>query len=426
MRYCDHTMHTRDSHTNAITLLPVTAGLWLAYVLALLVIDRLFYVRPIFPPWYYLINASDALVVLGLAGWPQGRAWLGRACVPLVIGLLSVVPVLMAQMVLMWLPPSPSGGPDAMLVRTMPLLVMALVLTAWQYGWRMVIAFSGGMAVLTLGLHLFFFRPGGPSLLPPITVVIMQTISFLVVGYFISTLMRQIQRQQAALAQANAQLTDYAATLEDLTISRERNRMARELHDTLAHTLSALSVQLETTSAYWEVDPAAAERMLATALSVTRSGLQETRRALKSLRASPLDDLGLAQALRQIATETAARANLHLNLQVPERLPALAAAVEQCLYRVAQEAVANVAHHANAQTLTVQLQVNGSITLRVCDDGCGFTPQQTELAGHFGMAGMRERVQLVGGTLSITSQPGQGTTVQLTMKETTHEGADLR
>ncbi|MEI7772101.1 MAG: sensor histidine kinase, partial [Chloroflexales bacterium] len=355
-----------------------------------------------------------------------GRAWLGRAFVPLVIGLLSVVPVLMSQLVLMWLPPSPSGGPEAMLVRTMPLLVMALVLTAWQYGWRAVIAFSGGMALLTLGLHLYFFRPGGPSLLPPITVVIMQTISFLVVGYFISTLMRQLQRQQAALALANAQLTDYAATLEDLTISRERNRMARELHDTLAHTLSALSVQLETTSAYWEVDPAAAQRMLATALGVTRDGLRETRRALRSLRASPLDDLGLAQALRQIASETAARANLRLSLDVPQRLPALAAAVEQCLYRVAQEATANVAHHAHAQTLTVQLQVNGGITLRVSDDGQGFTPQQAEAAGHFGLAGMRERAQLVGATVSITSQPGQGTTILLTMKGATDEGADLR
>jgi signal transduction histidine kinase len=409
-------MHTRDSHTNAITLLPVTAGLWLGYVLALLAIDRLFYARPIFPPWYYLINASDALAVLGLALWPPGRAWLGRAFVPLVIGLLSVVPVLMSQMVLMWLPPSPSGGPEAMLVRTMPLLVMALVLTAWQYGWRAVIAFSAGMALLTLGLHLFFFRPGGPSLLPPVTVVIMQTISFLVVGYFISTLMRQLQRQQAALAQANAKLTDYAATLEDLTISRERNRMARELHDTLAHTLSALSVQLETTSAYWEVDPAAAQRLLATALNVTRDGLQETRRALKSLRASPLDDLGLAQALRQIASETAARANLRLNLQVPERLPALPATVEQCLYRVAQEATANVAYHANAQTLTVQLSCRDGITLRVSDDGQGFTPQQAETAGHFGLAGMRERAQLVGGALTITSQPGQGTTILLTMQ----------
>jgi signal transduction histidine kinase len=419
-------MRTHDSHTDAISLLPVTAGLWLGYVLALLAIDQLFYARPIFPSWYYLINASDALAVLGLALWPPGRAGLGRAFVPLVIGLLSVVPVLMSQIVLMWLPPSPSGGPEAMLVRTMPLLVMALVLTAWQYGWWAVGLFSAGMALLTLGLHLYFFQPGGPSLLPPITVVIMQTISFLVVGYFISTLMGQLQRQQAALAQANAQVTDYAATLEDLTISRERNRLARELHDTLAHTLSALSVQLETTSAYWEVDPAAAQRMLATALDVTRTGLQETRRALTSLRASPLDDLGLAQALRQVASETAARANLRLDLQVPGRLPTLAAAVEQCLYRVAQEATANVAHHANAQTLTVQLRVDDEITLRVSDDGRGFTPQQAELAGHFGLSGMRERAQLVGGVLRITSQPGQGTTIQLSLKEATHEGADLR
>ena len=138
-------------------------------------------------------------------------------------------------------------------------------------------------------------------------------------------------------------------------------------------------------------------------------------RFAKALRASPLEAMGVALALRQIATETATRANLRLKLAVPERLPALAPAVEQCLYRVAQEATANVAYHANAQTLTVQLRCDGGVTLRVGDDGCGFDPQQAEAAGHFGLAGMRERAQLVGGELTVISQPGHGTTIQLTI-----------
>lgn len=411
-------MTEKDSQTNVIELLPLTVALWLGYLLALLMIDYLFFSRPVFPLLYYLINGLIALVVLGLVLWPQGRAPLGSAFLPLVIGSLSVVPLVMAQLVTRRLPPSPATGPEAMLLRTMPLLFMALILTAWQYGWRYVILFSGGIALFTLGLHLSFFQPGGPSLLPPVTVVIIQTISFLVVGYFISTLMKRLKQQQNSLAQANAQLTDYAATLEDLTISRERNRMARELHDTLAHTLSALSVQLETVKAYWEVDPATAQQMLDKSLTATRSGLQETRRALKSLRASPLDDLGLSLALRQLATETAQRANLHLNLSVPEHFPSLTPAVEQCIYRVAQEALANAAHHANAHTLTVRLSINGSgVSLVVSDDGLGFDPQQGQTTGHFGLPGMRERAQLVGGQLTIDSQPGLGTTIQLTIKD---------
>jgi signal transduction histidine kinase len=228
----------------------------------------------------------------------------------------------------------------------------------------------------------------------------------------------RLKTQQASLEQANIQLVHHAGTLEHLTISRERNRMARELHDTLAHTLSALSVQLETIKAYWDVDPAAAQRLLDQSLTATRSGLQETRRALKSLRATPLDDLGLALALRKLAEETAARANLQLDLSLPERLPALSPDVEQCIYRVAQEAVSNVAHHADARTLTVQLSVNGpAVLLLVRDDGAGFDARQDEAVGHFGLPGMRERAYLAGGQLAIDSRPGRGTTIRLTIED---------
>ena len=410
-------MPASDSHTYARTLLPVTAALWLGYLLALLLLDALVSLHPVFPAWYYLINGCAATTIMGLALWSRGHVWLGRAFLPLVMSLLSVVPVVLTQIVAMQMRPNMATSPEAMLSRTMPLLFMALILTAWQYGWWAVVLFSGGMAGFTLGLHLVFYRPGGPSLVPQMTVVVIQTISLLVVGYFISTLMRLLRQQQASLAQANAKLTAYATTLEELTISRERNRMARELHDTLAHTLSALSVQLEAVKAYWDVDPAMAQPMLDTALTVTRSGLQETRRALKALRSSPLEDLGVALAVRQLATETAARANLRLKLELPEWLPTLAPSVEQCLYRVAQEATANVAHHATAETLTVHLSCAAGVTLRVSDDGRGFDPQHADAAGHFGLAGMRERTQLVGGELTITSQPGQGTTIQFTIKD---------
>jgi len=325
--------------------------------------------------------------------------------------------VMMAQLMAMQQPPGPANSPEAVFLRTMPLLFMSLILTAWQYGWRAVILFSSGISLFMLGLHLFFFRPGGASLMPPLTVLLIQFISFLVVGYFISTLIKRLKQQQDSLAQANTQLTDYAATLEELTISRERNRMARELHDTLAHSLSALSVQLETVKAYWDVDSAAAQQILDKSLTATRSGLQETRRALKSLRASPLEDMGLSLALRQMATETAERANLQLNLSMPTHFPSLPQTIEQCLYRITQEATANVAHHANARTLTVQLTINGDILLQVSDDGQGFDPQQAESAGHFGLAGIRERAALVGGELDISSQPGEGTVVKLILED---------
>jgi signal transduction histidine kinase len=256
---------------------------------------------------------------------------------------------------------------------------------------------------------MFFFE---------LSITVIQTLSFLVIGYFINTLMTQLRDQQESLEQANTQLVHYASTLEHLTISRERNRLARELHDTLAHTLSGLTVQLETVKAYWDVDATAAQTMLDRSLEATRSGLQETRRALKSLRASPLDDLGLSLALRRMVESAAKRANLRLDLGVSAQIPSLSPDVEQCIYRVAQEAVANVTYHANAKNLKVHLTFNGGgILLLVEDDGQGFTEQSGNHADHFGLPGMRERAQLAGGNLSIDSHPGQGTTVRLAIKD---------
>ena len=125
----------------------------------------------------------------------------------------------------------------------------------------------------------------------------------------------------------------------------------------------------------------------------------------------------LLLALRKLAEETATRANLHLDLALPEYAPALFPDVEQCLYRVVQEATANVAHHANAQTLEVTLTVQeNQLVLTVTDDGIGFRPNPTQDDGHFGLSGMRERARLVGGHLTLDSGPGQGTMVRLTIE----------
>ncbi|MCP4539327.1 MAG: sensor histidine kinase [Chloroflexi bacterium] len=420
-------MSEKGTETGVIRLLFLAVALWIGYLLALVLIDHLLYPRPLFPPVYYVINGLNALVVLGLALWPGFRRWLGSIFLPVVIVMMSVLPIITNQLVVRSLPPGPQTMPETTALRLMPVLFIALVLTAWQYRRRHIILFSGGTALFTLGLHILFFRPGGASFLPPMTVLVIQTVSFLIVGYFINTLMGRLKIQQNSLKQANAQLLHYASTLEHLTISRERNRMARELHDTLAHTLSALSVQLETVKAYWDVEPATAQRLLDQSLAATRSGLQETRRALKSLRASPLDDLGLALAIRKLVEETAARANLALDLSLPKHLPALSPDVQQCIYRVAQEAVANAAHHANARTLTVQLSVNGpDVSLLVRDDGLGFDVRQRKASGHFGLPGMRERAHLAGGQLTIDSQPEQGTTIQLIIEDQINARNHLR
>lgn len=400
----------REAKVSVGQLLRIAAGLWLGYLVVLALIDWNLAPPDRFAAWYYVANGLVALLVSGLVLWGQER--LERAFLPLMIVLMSVLPIASKYLLASEDRPGPfisTGG--------MTVLLMALVLTAWQYRWRHVIFFCLGTALLDLGLPFVLGRPVSPAFFFELPVTAIQTLSFLVIGYFINRLITQLHNQQDSLQQANAQLVHYASTLEYLTISRERNRMARELHDTLAHTLSALTVQLETVKAYWDVDATAAQAMLDKSLAATRSGLQETRRALKSLRASPLDDLGLSLALRRLAESAAQRANLTLDLSLPDQIPSLSPNVEQGLYRVAQEAVANVAHHANAKNLQLHLTVGGrEISLLVRDDGLGFKEGPGENGDHFGLSGMRERAHLAGGNLAIDSQPGQGTTVRLSIK----------
>ncbi len=212
----------------------------------------------------------------------------------------------------------------------------------------------------------------------------------------------------------------YADTVEELTISRERNRMARELHDTLAHSLSAVTVQLEAIRTLWAVDPEAARTMLDSADETARLGLTEARRALQDLRASPLQDLGLPLALQELAETAARRSGAVLALDVPRQLDgSLAPAVEQGVYRIAQEALENVVRHAQASAITVSLaQEEGKIRLEIMDDGLGLegTPgpdQELVVPAHMGIRGMQERATLIGGKLEIGDRRGRGALVSL-------------
>ena len=209
-------------------------------------------------------------------------------------------------------------------------------------------------------------------------------------------------------------MTNYTQTLEDLAASKERSRIAQELHDTLSHTLSGLSVQLEAMKAYWDVDPTTARKRLDISLAATRSGLEETRRVLMALRAKPLEDLGLVPAIRQMAEAAAEHTDIKMDIVLPDTAPVLSPEVEQCLFRVAQEAITNVTQHARAHKLTVKLEFTESnIILTVQDDGTGFDINKINDEKHFGLLGMKERVQVINGKLEITSLPGAGTTIKL-------------
>jgi signal transduction histidine kinase len=199
-------------------------------------------------------------------------------------------------------------------------LFIPLVILAWQYSFRAVVKFVifTTAADILLKVSVIGFDLQDYYVIWSVTAI--RVIAFLMVGYMITTLIDAQRKMRRELAEANVNLANLSLTSEQLTISRERNRMARELHDTLAHTLSGVAVQLEAVSALWESDNQSARLMLEQSLAATRSGLTETRRALQSLRASPLEDMGVILAIRNMARAVAKRSGLTLDLQLCDQL----------------------------------------------------------------------------------------------------------
>ncbi|MCP4539331.1 MAG: sensor histidine kinase [Chloroflexi bacterium] len=367
---------------------------------------------------FFLASVGNALLLLGYLSWPQLARYLGNAYLRIGIVIASAGPIIINHLVSFFriYPPGTETAFDTWSLTAV--LFVPLVIVAWQHPLRDVIVFCLGTALLDMLLIIpvawgneFYFFSQAHSILG-------RTLSFSLVGYMVARIMKIQRQQRQSLSNANTKLVHYAATLERLTITRERNRLARELHDTLAHTLSAVAVELEAVNALWDVDPTHAHTMLGQSLTVTRTGLAETRRAIQSLRSSPLEDLGLALAIRQEAESVTSRANLALDLRTTERLDNLSPDVEQCFYRIAQEALANIVHHAQAQNVKINLfRDNDHLILSVSDDGCGFDPITVDTEHHLGIRGMRERAEMLGTNLEIDSEPGQGTAIRLVAKE---------
>lgn len=365
----------------------------------------------------YLFYAANGLVALLFlvfthSNWIQKI--LGRVFYPLLLLAISTAPIIINVLITPRFPNGPLSNAEGMALRQLPVLFVALALVAWEYELSQVIFFS--VATTTLELSLIYFSViDYRNIFVFLFIAIIRTISFIAVGVFISLLVARLREQRESLSEANANLTHYASTLEQLTVSRERNRLARELHDTLAHSLTAISVSLETAKAYFEIDSNKTRDLIDKSLESTRVGVDETRRALKALRSSALEDMGLGLAVQRAAESAAARFHLNLTLDLKNPMPSLSPDVEQAIYRIAQESIENIVNHSQAKNFSVRLEGNGHITLTIQDDGIGFDARPKETTDHFGLVGMRERAELAGGKLKIESEKGKGTKVVLTI-----------
>ncbi|HYE14803.1 MAG TPA: two-component regulator propeller domain-containing protein [Pyrinomonadaceae bacterium] len=199
-------------------------------------------------------------------------------------------------------------------------------------------------------------------------------------------------------------------------VLQERNRIAREIHDNLAQEILGASVQLELVARMLAVSPEKAKSHLDRARSLVRSSIAEARRYVWDLRSQSLDDRDLPAALSEMTRRLAAEGGAQTQFAVGGTFRPLTPQVENNLLRIGQEAVNNAVRHAGAKLISVRLDFDaGSVRLSVSDDGRGFDPAAAAGNGHFGLLGMRERAEQMGGELKIESEPGRGTEVSVSV-----------
>jgi PAS domain S-box-containing protein len=212
---------------------------------------------------------------------------------------------------------------------------------------------------------------------------------------------------QAALAIENSRLR---IRIEQTAVAAERNRIARDLHDSVTQTLFSASMIAEVLPHIWQRNPGEGERRLGELHELTRGALAEMRTLLLELRPAKLIEVEMADLLRQLAEAVAGRARVAVAVQI-EGEAVLPVDVKIALYRIAQEALNNVAKHAHATRATVYLRrLANSAELIVHDDGIGFVFDRIR-PEHLGLGIMRERADAIGATLTVQSLPQQGTTV---------------
>lgn len=229
---------------------------------------------------------------------------------------------------------------------------------------------------------------------------------------------RSHKRTQALLQElhaAHAQLSAYALRVEELTVFTERQRLARELHDTLTQGVAGLVMQLEAASTYFGKGQSKhAHEIVLSATTRARTVLTETRYVLQDLRAdSPRPD-----DLPEMVQEEIERFTISTGISCVSEIDALARTPDTyCghVLRTVSEGLSNIARHAQAQHASVRAISHGQhLDIEVSDDGVGFDPEAiVALPGHYGLVGLRERVNLIGGEFVIKSLPGQGTRIRV-------------
>lgn len=231
-------------------------------------------------------------------------------------------------------------------------------------------------------------------------------LSLLMILLLMNTLLTERQSLDQ-VAKANQQLRDYALRIESLAMEQERTRIAREIHDSLGHVLTALNLQLEGAMKLAKLRPEQSQVLLKEAKELGSSALKEVRQSVTTLRSNPLQGKTLGEAIALLTQDFQRATQIHPHVEVQlHQPPSLEVSVS--LYRIVQEGLTNIIKHAAATTVTIHLSSDPTqLLLNIADDGQGFDRAASQHSG-FGLQGIRERVTVLNGQLQINSMVGQG------------------
>ncbi|MBI9050166.1 MAG: sensor histidine kinase [Anaerolineaceae bacterium] len=225
---------------------------------------------------------------------------------------------------------------------------------------------------------------------------------------------KESQTLLVALQLAHQQLQEYAAQVEELAVSEERNRLSREMHDTLGHRLTVAAVTLEGAQRLIPVEPTRATGMVSTVREEVREALRELRRTVATLREPLQTDIALSHALPRLTEAFENATDLHVHLTCPEIEFDLPNTHRLTLYRAVQEALTNVQRYAQAKNVWINIEYEqNQIVLLIHDDGVGFA--ETDAKTGFGLRGLQERVLQLNGELDIVSKPGEGVKLRIAL-----------
>jgi signal transduction histidine kinase len=328
-----------------------------------------------------LAALGTAYLMLCTVGW----AWCERRGGRAIVILLAAMAV--AAVAILWV------SQVTVTLIFMPLLLFLVLYTSTQWAILVTLVMVACGAAVTIDAHL------------PLVDIYAKSTDF-VPGAIMTIVFSRVLLGER---RARQEVRRYAAQVQELAATGERNRIAREIHDSVGHYLTVVNVQIEAARAIVSRDPAAADECLGRAQDLARDGLSELRRSVSMLRAGPLAQRPFGVALAGLV-DACKRAGLDASLAIEGAARPLTPAVEFTLYRAAQEALTNIERHAHATRARAVLRYDpGQVHLRIEDDGVGATSTD----GGFGLVGLRERAALVGGAVDVRTAPGGGFTIDV-------------